>query len=93
MKRWIGWLLALLLMVSLSTVAWCDEKDVIVEAGPSYEIVEVTVGERYDETYGQLETLTIIYAPAETTVDTVAVVLLGTSAVFLVAIAWLRRKR
>ena len=93
MKRWMGCLLALLLMVSLSTVAWCDESDVIVEAGPGYEIVDVTVGETYDETYGQLETVTIIWAPAEPNLDTAAVVLLGASVVFLAATAWLRRKR
>ena len=80
-------------MVSLSTVAWCDEQNVIVEAGPGYEIVDVTVGETYDETYGTLETVTIIWAPAEPVVDTAAVVFLGASVVFLAAMVWLQRKR
>ena len=93
MKRWIGCLLALLLMVSLSTVAWCDEQDVIVNADPGYEIVDVTVGETYDETYGTLETVTIIWAPAEPNLDTAAIVLLGASVVFLAAMVRLRRKR
>ena len=84
--------MALLLMTSLSTVVWCDESDVIVNADPGYEIVDVTVEESYDETYGPIESVTITWAPVERAVDTAAVVIFGVSAVVLAALVWWRRK-
>lgn len=70
-------------MLCLSTVAWCDKSDVIVEAAPGYEILDVTVEEGYDETYGPTENLTIIYAPVERGVDPTAVAIFVASTVFL----------
>lgn len=92
MKHGFIYIAALLLIASLSTVAWCDDGDVIVEAGPGYEIVDVEVEETYDETYGTIESVTITWAPAESTTGTTALVIAGASVVFLGAMAWGRRK-
>lgn len=85
MKRKILLMLvmALLLLLSLSTVAWCDESDITVEAGPGYEILDVTVEESYDETIGQTESLTILYAPVDRGTDPAAVAIYVASAIFL----------
>lgn len=91
MRKIIVLALALIIAMNSSTAAFGDEPNVIVEAGPDYEILDVTVEQIYDETYGPLESVTITWAPVEPSVDTAAVVVLGASAVFLAAMVCLRR--
>ena len=92
MKKIVVIVLALVLVMISSTVAFGDESDITVNVGPGYEVLDVTVEESYDADYGQIEHVTITWAPVEPAVDTPAVVVLGASAVFLAAMACLRRK-
>lgn len=91
MKKTVVIAFALVLAIISSTVVFGDESDITVNVGPGYEVLDVTVEESYDADYGQIEHVTITWAPGEPTIDTAAVVILGVSAVFLATVAWLRR--
>lgn len=91
-KSLFAFILVLLLIFGLCTVAFGDESDITVNVGPGYEVLDITVEESYDAEYGQIEHVTITWAPAESVVDAAAVVVLCASAIFLATMAYLRRK-
>lgn len=93
MRKIVVLALILILAIVSSTVAFGDESDITVNVGPGYEVLDVTVEESYDADYGQIEHVTITWAPVDPAVDTTAVAILGVSAVFLVAMAGLQKKR
>lgn len=92
MRKIFVLVLALILAMISSTVSFGDESDITVNVGPGYEVLDVTVEESFDADYGQIENVTITWAPVEPAVDTAAVAILGVSVVFLAAMAYLRRK-